>query len=224
VLKNDKNTMARGKHESPRELKNPFRRHSVLSVDQLRHYRIIKRIGRGSFGAVYKAEKKGITRALKLVNLRETSRDEFFLECEMTKVFSELKSAPTYFKSWSLPSKKVGVIVTELWDTSLGKYMDNSDRKSVPKLVLEKIQGQLDRIHGMGVSHFDLHADNILLRLTDGGKVCDAILADFGHAKHTDALTCEELHEIIDNFELPKGTKASDVDRLQFSQIKREWK
>ena len=219
-----KSIMARGKHESPRELKNPFRRHSILSVDQLRHYRIIKRIGRGSFGAVYKAEKKGITRALKLVNLRETSGDEFFLECEMTKLFSELKSGPAYFKSWSMPSKKVGVIVTELWDTSLGKYMDNSDRKSVPKLVLEKIQGQLERIHEQGISHFDLHADNILLRLTDEGKVCDAILADFGHAKHTNALTCEELHEIIDNFELPKGTTASDVDRLQFNQIKREWK
>ncbi len=218
--------MARGKGKSqrPRELKNPFRRHSVLSVDQLRNYCIIKRIGRGSFGAVYKAEKKGIARALKLVNLRETSQDEFFLECEMTKVFSELKSGPTYVKSWSIPSKKVGVIVTELWDSTLGKYMDNLDRKSVPKLVFEKIQGQLNRIHGMGISHFDLHADNILLRLTDDGKVSDAILADFGHAKHTDALTCEELHEIIDNFELPKKTAASDVDRLLLNKIKREWR
>lgn len=216
--------MARGKHESPRDLKNPFRRHSVLSIDQLRHYRIIKRIGRGAFGAVYKAEKKGIVRALKLVNLRETSQDEFFLECEMTKLFSELKSGPNYFKSWSLPSKQVGVIVTELWDTNLGTYMDNSDRKSVPPLVLEKIQAQLDRIHGMGVSHFDLHADNILLRLTDEKKVCDATLTDFGHAKHTEALTPEELEDITDNFELPKKTMASDVDRLLFNKIKREWK
>jgi len=221
-----KSTMARGKHESPRELKNPFRRHSVLSVDQLRHYRIIKRIGRGSFGAVYKAQSKdGVARALKLVNLRETSGDEFFLECEMTKVFSELKSGPTYVKSWSIPSKKVGVIVTELWDTTLGKYMDNnSERKSVPPLVLEKIQGQLERIHDQGISHFDLHADNILLRLTDENKVIDAILADFGHAKHTDALDSKKLDDIIDNFELPKGTKAADVDRLLFNQIKVEWK
>jgi serine/threonine protein kinase len=84
--------MARGKSDSPRELKNPFRRHSVLSVDQLRQYCIIKRIGRGSFGAVYKAKKKGIAVALKLVNLREASRDEFFLECQMTKIFSELRA------------------------------------------------------------------------------------------------------------------------------------
>lgn len=216
--------MARGKHESPRDLKNPFRRNSVLTVDQLRHYRIIKRIGRGSFGAVYKVEKKGVARALKLVNLRETSRDKFFLECEMTKLFSEEKAGPEYVKSWSVPSKKVGVIVTELWDTNLGKFMDNSDRKSVPKLVLDKIQAQLDRIHDMGISHFDLHADNILLRLTEDGKVSDTTLTDFGHAKHTEALSCAELHEIIDNFELPRKTSAADVDRLQFNQIKREWK
>lgn len=216
--------MARGKHESPRDLKNPFRRNSILCVDQLRHYRVIKRIGRGSFGAVYKVEKKGVARALKLVNLRETSRDKFFLECEMTKLFSEQKAGPEYIKSWSVPSKKVGVIVTELWDTNLGKFMDNSDRKSVPKLVLDKIQAQLDQIHDMGISHFDLHAENILLRLTEDGKVCDATLTDFGHAKHTEALSREELHEIIDNFELPRKTAAEDVDRLQLNQIKREWK
>lgn len=216
--------MARGKSDSPRELKNPFRRHSVLSVDQLRQYCIIKRIGRGSFGAVYKAKKKGIAVALKLVNLREASRDEFFLECQMTKIFSELKAGPNYVKSWSIPSKKVGVIVTELWDTNLGKFMDNSGRKSVPKLVLDKIQTQLDQIHAHGISHFDLHADNILLRLAEDGKVCDATLTDFGHAKHTEALEPKELEDIIDNFELPRTTSAADVDQLQFNQIKREWK
>lgn len=216
--------MARGKHETARDLKNPFRRGSVLTVAQIRRYRIIKRIGRGSFGAVYQAKKKGNVVALKLINMREVSREQFVVECEMAKVFSELNSGPTFVKSWRVPKEQVGVIVAELWDTNLSKYMNHSGRKSVPKLVVEKIQSQLDRIHDIGISHFDLHADNILLRLTDEGKVCDATLTDFGHAKHTNALDDKELEDIIDNFELPKRTLASDVDQLTFNQIKRGWK
>jgi len=216
--------MARGKHEPARHLKNPFRRGSILSVAQLRHYRIIKRIGRGSFGAVYQAVKKGVVRALKLVNLQEVSQDEFVLECEMSKVFSELNSGPVFVKSWRVPRMRVGVIVTELWDTNLSKYMKQSCRKSVPRVVLKKIHSQLNRIHGIGISHFDLHADNILLRLTDEGKVWDATLTDFGHAKHTNALDAKELEDIIDHFELPKRALASDVDQITFNQIKRHWK
>ena len=207
-----------------KDLKNPFTRGSILSVSQLRNYRIIKRIGRGSFGAVYRAEKDGAVMALKLVNLREASTEKFILECEMAKLFSELKAGPVYSESWSVPKENVGVIVTELWDTSLGKFMDNCELKSVPKMVVEKIQTQLDRIHRIGASHFDLHAENILLRLSDKGQICDATLTDFGHAMLTEALDCTTLHEILDNFGLSKRTQAADIDRLQFNQIKREWK
>jgi serine/threonine protein kinase len=123
--------MARGKQARARDLKNPFRRRSVLSLAQLRHYRIIKRIGRGSFGAVYQAEKKGVVVALKLVNMREVPRDQFVVECEMAKVFSELNSGPVFVKSWRIPKEQVGVIVTELWDTNLSKHMDVSGSKCV---------------------------------------------------------------------------------------------
>lgn len=196
----------------------------MLSIGQLRHFRIIKRVGRGSFGAVYKAEKNGEVMALKLVNLRQVTQDEFLMECNMTKLASQLKAGPAYSDSWQIAKGNVGVIVTDLWDMSLGKFMDTTDRKTVPKVVVEKIQSQLERIHARGFSHLDLHADNILVRLNSKGDVRDATLTDFGHAMPTRHVDDETLEDIIENFELPKRTTASEVDALQFKQIKREWK
>jgi serine/threonine protein kinase len=215
--------MARGK-QSARDLKNPFTRGSILSVGQLRHYRIIKRVGRGSYGSVYKVEKQGEVMALKLVNLREATHDEFVMECHITKLASQLKAGPTYSDSWRIAKGKVGVIVTDLWDMSLEKFMDTSGLKTVPKVVVDKIQGQLDRIHAHGVSHLDLHAGNILVRLNSKGKVSDATLTDFGQAMRTQQVDSETLQDIIDHFELPKRATASEVDVRLFKQIKREWK
>jgi serine/threonine protein kinase len=81
----------------PGGLRNPFERKvpRFLTSTQLKNYRIVKRIGAGSFGNVYKAvspkkkkkrEKKRSNKdvAVKLVDLKDTSFDEFQREYGVT--------------------------------------------------------------------------------------------------------------------------------------------
>jgi serine/threonine protein kinase len=240
--------MARGKSEA-KPLRNPFKRGgSLISNRQLRGYQIIKRIGTGAYGRVFHA-RKGSKRAsketeetifaFKMVDITEVDgREEFSNEVKHSELFSTVAGiGPTFFKSWKLnvDSKRIGVIVTELWDTSLRRYMERSSRKSVPCLVRDKISAQLQALHQLGYAHMDLHSGNILVKVEERGvgkkgegkkkTIINATLCDFGRSMPLDDVDEPMLEHVIDWYELPKTTHDPKiVDLKLFARIKTEWK
>lgn len=69
----------------PGSLRNPFERTRILGPTHLKHYRIVKKIGSGSYGKVYKAVSPHDTEvAMKLVDLKDTKFDEFQKEYGLT--------------------------------------------------------------------------------------------------------------------------------------------
>ena len=207
-------------------ISNPFRKaEGQLSPKMLRGYTVVKKLGKGSFGVVYEALKPGNKPiALKLVDLKETSKTDFVFEREMAQLCSEEKLGPQYYESWNMESSKIGALVLELWDQTLGSWMDKSGRTTVPKVVVDKVQWQLDKLHQLNLHHLDLHADNILVRLNQKGDVIDATLSDFGKTTHETDIDMENLEKIVDFYELPKGTTIQNIDQRMFSQIKQDWK
>ena len=243
--------MGRTKAE-PKVLRNPFKRAGfIISTRQLRGYQIVKRIGSGAYGRVFSARKAGkshlkdtdVMVALKVVNITVgDDRKDFLNEVSLSERFSTIANiGPTFLQSWKMvvDGKRIGVITMRLWDTSLGRFMDRSSRKSVPRLVLEKISAQLRALHRLGYAHMDLHSGNILVKVKSDRSVrmagqkekqerlviVDATLADFGHSMALADVDEARLKEVVEWYELPKTTRdPKQVDLKLLAKIKREWK
>lgn len=205
--------------------KHPFLTRAYLTQRLLRGYRLMQIIGKGSYGIVYKARKNGGESpvALKMINLRETDRDDFELEKEVSRLCSEEGIGPKLLDGFALRSAEIGVLVFDLWDGTLGGYMESSGRKTVPKAVSEKVKKHLKRLRDMEMGHFDLHEENILLRVSPDGKIKDAVLSDFGKARHTCAVDHEMLTDAVTFFELPRTTTVKNFDQKLWAKVQREW-
>lgn len=218
--------MARVKNErkQPKKVRHPFARKTFLEQRHLRGYKIVKRIGKGAYGIVYKAvSKNGKQVALKLVNLKSTTAEDFKFEQEMSEKLSRKGVGPRFHGGWSLRKIHLGALVSDLWDGNLAGYMERSGRKSIPKIAVDKIRQQISLLQRMKIAHLDLHSDNVLVREAKG-KIVDATLTDFGLATPFHEIDTEAVKEVISHFKLPKSTSPDRIDALLFQKLMREWK
>ena len=144
-------------------------------------YRLIKRIGEGSFGQIYSAKYNNNYFALKFEN---RSKSQNLLENE-GHIMSYLQSKYLpYIYSFGY-SGEFNVLVMELMGKSLENIFENSYPKRfsvncVAKLGLQMID-ILEYIHDMHIIHRDIKPDNFVLGRGDKSK--HLFLLDFGLAK-----------------------------------------
>lgn len=213
-------------------IRNPFKRGgSLISDRQLKGFSIVKRLGAGVSGKVFVAAKHANDNsdrvALKMVDASKDALAEFIFESGLSEQLSAICSiGPKFQKAWKIRAdgKTIGIIVTDLWDTTLEKYMDKNKLKTLPRLVVDTISRQITQMHQLGIVHLDIHGGNILLKLDPRGTPKDATLADFGNAMDLDAVDGDFLKEVIEWFEIPKTKDPKKVDVSLFSRLKREWK
>ena len=122
-------------------------------------------------------------------------------------------------------SEGLGVLASELWDGTLDDFMHNNDRKVVPKLVMDKITTQINRLHSLDHAHLDLHGANVLVKWdSTGKKVTDATITDFGKTTHVKNIEAERLELPIDLFDLKKTNNPKGIDLQLLEQISGDYR
>ncbi|HLK99919.1 MAG TPA: protein kinase [Myxococcaceae bacterium] len=167
-------------------------------------WRIIEKLGEGSFGAVYRVEKEGLTFALKLAHGRAESpagrrgpdRSQRELECLLAL------RHPNIARVWShgrWPHPKQGplyLVMDYVEGFTLGQWKELCAPTPYEALVLfDKLAGALAYMEERGVKHRDLKPANIMVRRHDGQPV----IVDYGAADKTGA-------ETLTDERLPPGT------------------
>jgi len=179
----------------------------------LTQFDIKEMLGRGGFGAVFKAKDllDGQFYALKVIPVDSTSPD-YELTLQEVKVMAELKPHPNvvrYHSVWRehinpavrkmLSSEDLDaqiedldicdtivVIKMECFDRDLKQVLDN--RRGVDRVlnlrIFRDVMLGVSHIHRSGIMHRDLKPSNIFLKTDDGGNITQVAIGDFGLATH----------------------------------------
>ena len=172
-------------------------------------------IGNGFFGTVFKGRWKQSLRvcAVKVLNalgqeiltglpvtkgkIQEEALIRFKKECDFMKDLRH-PNIVAYFDTLVFPKCNLPVLVMELMDISLSKYIEqNSDlTMKIQVSVSFDIAAALAFLHEKNVVHRDLCGDNVLLNANCSGGIPIAKVSDFGmsrviikYAKLTHSLT-----------------------------------
>jgi len=165
----------------------PFAEGAVVA----QRYRILKEIGRGGMGVVYRVEHihTGQEHALKILNVPSG------LSAELVERFKREARAPARIKSEHVVTvtdadvmpERGGTpfLVMELLDgTDLERVLDERQRMTSREVidVFEQIARVLDKAHALGIVHRDLKPENLFFhRRADGSTVLKVL--DFGISK-----------------------------------------
>ena len=74
----------------------------------------------------------------------------------------------------------LGFIIMEKLDISLNQWLDDNE---LPTDMIELLYQKVEKMHQAGITHGDLHLDNIMLRLDQNNQPIDIFLIDFGYAQ-----------------------------------------
>ena len=130
--------------------------------------------------------------------VRVESKSDFDTEVRVARLMSKHGVGPGLVDAWLVPDGRstldqtaagsakhrfpVGVIVTRVWDMSLGQYQKNISRRLAGenyKVAERKLEEQTRAVDRAGYFNFDLRPDNVLVNVR-GKKIVDVTLADYG--------------------------------------------
>lgn len=95
----------------------------------------------------------------------------FKREAEYHKRASEAGIAPALEDSWGCAKTQYGVLIMEKLDLTLREFADNHSIHDDTLVLITKIAKKLVRaLHAIGLSHGDLHLDNIMLKKLGRGR------------------------------------------------------
>ncbi|HEX8703893.1 MAG TPA: serine/threonine-protein kinase [Myxococcaceae bacterium] len=175
---------------------------------------VVKKLGSGAFGAVYKVECEGDFFALKLALRRPESGDANHTDARLQKELACLVRIhhPNVvrihaFGGWPHPTKGYHYL---LMDYVEGLTMQRWTEQRVPTIrmalhVFDRLALALDSVHREGVVHRDLKATNILVREQDD----EPVLVDFGSGDHAGAprITTDSLSPGTPHYRSPEAIR-----------------
>jgi len=176
---------------------------------ELSNYRIIKKIGSGAFGTVYKAETKDTKQpvAIKIEENKKGSRLEY-----ETIVYKEIKDEIGFPKIYEIKKTKKQIIcVMEQLGPSLEDLYEFCGRKFSLKTTLMiaiQILNRIESLHNAGYVHRDIKPDNFLIGM--GKNKSRIYLIDMGLAKKF----------IVADQHIEYGTDKSFTGSFRYSSIR----
>ncbi|HEX8698459.1 MAG TPA: serine/threonine-protein kinase [Myxococcaceae bacterium] len=150
-------------------------------------FRVVKRLGGGSYGAVYQVEKGGHFFALKMALHREQSRDELHTDARTQRELACLLVLrhPHIARVWGhgrWPHPTEGyfyLVMDYVEGRTLAAWAEETSPTAHELAVVgEKAAAALAYMHGLGIFHRDIKPSNIMVRSSDG----EPVLIDYGAA------------------------------------------
>jgi TolB-like protein/Flp pilus assembly protein TadD len=172
------------------------------------HFRLIEKLGAGSFGEVFKAEDILLGRkvALKLLTSCEnTEQNERFLqEARLWSSVVHPNIVVVYEAGWH---DCVPFVAMELIEGEMLSRRVRSENLTPEQSIkfIKQILGALDEIHSRGIVHRDIKSSNIMVTSRDQIK-----LLDFGLARNQSDLHNKQIGTI--EFLSPEEVQGSNVD------------
>jgi serine/threonine-protein kinase len=153
-------------------------------------FRIERRLGSGSFGAVYAGEQPLIGKKVAIKVLHEklaSDKDAVSRFISEARAVNRIRHANVIdiFSFGTIGDKNQPYFVMELLDgVTLRELLQQKERLGVAEAlpIFQGIADGLDAAHEVGVTHRDLKPDNIFLATQKGGGYVPKLL-DFGVAK-----------------------------------------
>jgi serine/threonine-protein kinase len=166
------------------------RQHAGTLVDG--KYRVLKRLGRGGMGEVFKAEHVhlGTTRVIKVMRPQIADDKElqtrFLREAKLATLIQHTNVATLHDFS-VLPDQTCYMVWEYIEGTNLAAYASSGqppDTPTILELMIQALQG-LQAIHDAGIVHRDISPENIMVASGSSGIVVKLI--DLGIAKSDSA-------------------------------------
>ncbi|NTX57533.1 serine/threonine protein kinase [Myxococcus sp. CA039A] len=168
-------------------------------------WRIVKLVGAGAYGAVYKVEMNGKHYAMKVAMHRATSGDEEKADARLRRELGCLVHlrhpniiAPRSHGRWpDFESGWLYVILDFVDGYTLAEWVEkvHPTAQEVARLFV-KLSAAVDYMHGRGVFHRDLKLNNVMVRTSDN----EPFIIDFSAGDYTHA-------EDLTDAPLPPGTR-----------------
>lgn len=181
--------------------------------DHLKEYINQQLIGRGSFGAVYRATKEGTEYAIKVIRV-DTLKPE-----AQKRLDAEIKAIrkvqhPNVVKLHEHGSyvdnafEYVYIVMGLVPGKTLAHFVGEASEEEA-KRILKSVLSTLDSVHKNSVIHRDLKPDNIMIR-SDGTPV----ILDLGLAKLVDYTSITQTGEVLGTYQYMSPEQISDSKNI----------
>lgn len=166
-------------------------------IKKYKKYKIIKKIGSGSFGVVYLVKFNNKKFALKVIKNNYVPIkfvDEIINEFENGKITGKNKITPKYYNMEFLFNEMTNEMVSFIeMEYIQGKTLnDYLQTKKLNQKQVEILENKIKKLHKLNIVHRDLHKNNIMVV---SGKKFDIYLIDLGFSKTSKKIFKNEKKE-----------------------------
>lgn len=186
-------------------------------------YKILKKLGQGGMGSVYKARHELMDRdvALKFLNIELTHKSQILERFRREANIASRISHPNVITvfDYGIEDEMPYLVMEFLEGTPLSHIISQKARLDIKRCtrLLRDIASGLGEMHTKGIVHRDLKPDNIMVMTTSDGKE-NAKLLDFGISKivdtEDDITKLTRMGAVIGTpiYLSPEQARGSDID------------